>query len=105
VAGAADPLDDPVSFYVTTFAQAGTPTRKFQSAPPHDQNTAYYVTNVQLLRAVAAYMVIFVHIEALLTPLAINGPWLAAAAAGVDIFFVISGFIMVHTTRERRPTP
>lgn len=57
--------------------------------------------NVQALRALAAFMVVFVHIEALAV-MAGAGPRLFEAGnAGVDIFFVISGFIMVFTTGRR----
>lgn len=60
------------------------------------------VVAIQMLRAIAATMVVFVHIDTQLTRLnygAIGSWWLAS---GVDIFFVISGFIM-WTSVERRP--
>ena len=52
------------------------------------------IYNIQVLRAVAALLVVYVH----LWPLAgrLGAP--AFGSAGVDIFFVISGFIMVYTT-------
>ena len=63
---------------------------------------------IQYLRAIAALMVAYFHlcsqIEAY-TP-ALSGPaWLGVAQfpAGVDIFFVISGFIMVVTSRKLGP--
>jgi hypothetical protein len=56
---------------------------------------------VQALRGIAALGVVFYHVKELLN----GGPWLdlgtrafAGGEAGVDLFFVISGFIMVHTT-------
>jgi exopolysaccharide production protein ExoZ len=60
------------------------------------------LSNVQNLRALAAYMVVVHHV------LTLNlGPHLAGqvpriGASGVDVFFVVSGFIMVHTTRGER---
>ena len=51
------------------------------------------ITNLQVLRAVAALAVVVYH-----TDLHING--VHSELMGVAIFFVISGFIMVHITRE-----
>jgi peptidoglycan/LPS O-acetylase OafA/YrhL len=56
------------------------------------------LSNIQVLRAVAATLVIFVHLKILLS--AIGLP--AFGASGVDLFFVISGYIMVYTTFGRR---
>jgi exopolysaccharide production protein ExoZ len=59
------------------------------------------VTAIQMLRGVAASMVVFVHIDSELTRVRLpplGSGWLAS---GVDIFFVISGFIM-WTSVERR---
>jgi exopolysaccharide production protein ExoZ len=61
--------------------------------------------NIQQLRALAAYMVVFVHLEPLLAPLGLGARFVSFAASGVDIFFVISGFIMVHTTQRDPPSP
>lgn len=57
------------------------------------------INNIQLLRAAAAYMVALHHIQS-----KYGGNDLGAL--GVDIFFVISGFIMVFTnySRPRSPT-
>lgn len=54
-----------------------------------------YLAGIQILRAVAALMVVFNH-----SLREISAPdWLTTlGAAGVDIFFVISGFIMVLVT-------
>ena len=57
--------------------------------------------NVQVLRAFAALLVIFVHLDQLLSRLGVP----LFGGAGIDIFFVISGFIMVYTTMDREITP
>jgi len=58
------------------------------------------IKNVQSLRATAAFLVVFVHLSGLLKTL--NLP--AFGTGGVDLFFVISGFVMVHATRAHKPT-
>lgn len=59
------------------------------------------IDNIQVLRAVAALLVVFVHLDVFLRALAVE-PF---GHGGVDLFFVISGFIMVYTTRARPLTP
>jgi peptidoglycan/LPS O-acetylase OafA/YrhL len=59
------------------------------------------VRNVQALRGLAALLVIFAHLETVLPRIGLQ-PF---GYAGVDIFFVISGFIMVYTTANRDVTP
>ena len=62
-----------------------------------------FLPTVQALRALAALMVVLYHVES-----GINGwfsprvalPSSTAGAAGVDLFFLISGFIMVLTSRR-----
>ncbi|KAA0973003.1 acyltransferase [Pseudomonas sp. ANT_H12B] len=56
---------------------------------PFPQAPADKLDSVQMLRAIAALAVVFFHI-----PLFRNGDW------GVDIFFVISGFIMAMVTAQ-----
>ncbi|WP_421785832.1 acyltransferase family protein [Hyphobacterium sp.] len=68
------------------------------------ETTAIRLSNIQALRAVAALLVVAIHIQAnelraSADPLL--SPWLYHGVAGVDLFFVISGFIMVHVTRGR----
>jgi exopolysaccharide production protein ExoZ len=63
------------------------------------------LVNIQFLRFVAAMMVVVYHAGAHVGAAGANPGGLFAAAeavgfAGVDVFFVISGFIMFHTTRE-----
>jgi len=58
------------------------------------------INNVQGLRALAALMVVFVHLGLLLATLGLP----MFGATGVDLFFVISGFVMVHTTKPRPPS-
>ena len=57
-----------------------------------------YLTSIQALRAVAALAVLYLHTNIMLS---YNAGYPAetisnAGAAGVDIFFVISGFVMLH---------
>ncbi len=60
---------------------------------------------IQYLRAVAALMVVWVHALYIIPGAAqqFNAP--NFGGAGVDLFFVISGFIMVVTTAEKELTP
>ncbi len=62
--------------------------------------------NVQLLRFIAAMLVVIYHIaqripESSVISYQLFGLVESFGFAGVDIFFVISGFIMVYTTRGR----
>jgi peptidoglycan/LPS O-acetylase OafA/YrhL len=60
------------------------------------------IANLQLLRGVAALMVVLIHMQGLLAPALPASAFGGSLHAGVDIFFVISGFVMVYVT-ERRP--
>ncbi|WP_018997116.1 acyltransferase family protein [Hirschia maritima] len=59
------------------------------------------LVGLQNLRAVAAYSVVVFHILAALNT---SEPWLigniSVAAAGVDVFFVLSGFVMVYVAKD-----
>ncbi|CAN7414150.1 acyltransferase family protein [Phenylobacterium sp. LjRoot219] len=61
--------------------------------------------NLQMLRALAAYLVVLVHAEPLAVRAGLPERSLHFGASGVDLFFVISGMIMVITTADRRHTP
>jgi len=58
------------------------------------------IDNIQVLRGVAAFGVVLLHLYPML--LAVWGVRLPVAwgASGVDVFFVISGFIMVYTNAD-----
>lgn len=62
--------------------------------PSCDRRPRSLLTNLQYVRAVAAYLVVLYHAR-LLTTLGQSLP-LEFGRAGVDIFFVISGFIIQH---------
>jgi exopolysaccharide production protein ExoZ len=59
------------------------------------------LVNIQALRGLAACLVIFVHLDVFLGALG----FITFGSCGVDIFFVISGFIMVYTTQSRHVGP
>jgi exopolysaccharide production protein ExoZ len=60
------------------------------------------LSNVQALRALAAFAVAIGHLQPLAMQIHPALGWVGLGRAGVDLFFVISGFIMVYTT-ERQP--
>ena len=61
--------------------------------------------NIQALRAVAAFLVVFVHIDRLAELAGFRAGTTVFGNTGVDLFFVISGFIMVVTVTERPQSP
>lgn len=61
--------------------------------------------NVQALRGLAALLVVFVHLEVLAKLAGLPAGATVFGNSGVDIFFVISGLIMVVTTSGRNQTP
>ena len=63
------------------------------------------IKNLHVLRAVAALMVVYVHIGPEMRQVYDNFPMLVSGNAGVDIFFVLSGFLMVLTTEQSKLTP
>lgn len=60
------------------------------------------LNNIQNLRALAAYAVVVYHclIRFLHPTDPLGRSYLDLPSGGVDLFFIISGFVMVHTTRE-----
>ncbi|MDB5443952.1 MAG: acyltransferase [Phenylobacterium sp.] len=61
--------------------------------------------NVQALRGLAAFLVVFVHLERLAVLAGLPAGLTVFGNSGVDVFFVISGLIMVVTTSGRKQTP
>ncbi|THD82659.1 MAG: acyltransferase [Phenylobacterium sp.] len=61
--------------------------------------------NVQALRGLAAFLVVFVHLERLAELAGLKPGLMVLGNSGVDVFFVISGLIMVVTTSGRKQTP
>ncbi len=55
------------------------------------------IEGIQYLRGIAALMVVLFHSRSYFTDIA---AWTGVGARGVDLFFVISGFIMAHSTRH-----
>lgn len=62
------------------------------------------LANVQALRGIAALLVVFSHlliIEQKYSPDQFLDTWMSFGQVGVDLFFVISGFIMVHVASNK----
>jgi exopolysaccharide production protein ExoZ len=76
-------------------------SRLLDDAAGERRSSGAVIENIQCLRALAAALVVFVHLEVFLRALGL-APF---GYGGVDLFFVISGFIMVHTTRRKRISP
>jgi exopolysaccharide production protein ExoZ len=77
---------------------------------PKRDTTTPRIVSIQILRAVAALSVMFAHLWSFFWTLGLGGafPNFDFGAAGVDLFFVISGFIMVYVSESlfgRRGSP
>ena len=70
------------------------------TTPDSHIRTAPQVDSIQALRAIAALLVLFSHAEPSLAEFGYLNtiPNFTMGAVGVDLFFVISGFIMVYTS-------
>ncbi|MEN7536094.1 acyltransferase family protein [Aurantiacibacter flavus] len=62
------------------------------------------IYNFQALRAFAVFLVLFVHVEDLVASVGISQSMLAFGNVGVDLFFVLSGFVIVHSTIKTNPS-
>lgn len=81
-------------------ASSGLATGAFPQ-PGRDATAVDIVYNLQALRGVAALLVVMLHVDVLLAQVGLP----KFGGGGVDVFFVISGFVMVHATRARAVTP
>ncbi len=63
------------------------------------------IYNLQILRAVASYLVFLTHFGLYIGPVLPRPDLFAFGASGVDVFFVLSGFIMFVSTSGRRESP
>lgn len=70
------------------------------------ETTRQSFVGIQCMRGLAALMIVFYHLEVQTKRLEMPWPHLPVLQAGVDIFFVISGFIMwwISATRPDRTT-
>lgn len=62
------------------------------------------IYNFQALRALAALLVTFVHIDIFVAATGLTHRHLDFGNFGVDLFFVLSGFVIVHSTAKSDPT-
>ena len=64
--------------------------------------------NIQALRGIAALMVVVYHARPHFSAMGLSNPIYESIAnfgfIGVDIFFVISGFVMAKTTVDKKPS-
>jgi len=67
------------------------------------------LNNLQILRAVACLFVVVFHLSGVLSASGyqnmINSYFLKFGASGVDLFFVISGFVMIYIQVRRKTSP
>ncbi len=77
-----------------------SPAPVAHNAPQMTADRPATVYNIQALRGLAAMFVVCLHLEPAFTALGVPPP-----AGGVELFFVISGFIMTLTTRRVPTSP
>jgi peptidoglycan/LPS O-acetylase OafA/YrhL len=78
-------------------------TRPDADAIPAGRRPSVLV-NIQALRAFAALLVVFVHLKLMAVRSGLATTSMDFGNAGVDVFFVISGVIMVFSTERRETT-
>lgn len=75
------------------------------ASPAREAGSSTHFTSLQALRGIAALAVLMFHLRAVeakyIPGEAVLGTAAAHADAGVDLFFVISGFVMAHVGRGR----
>lgn len=77
-----------------------TPEKIVSTAPGKPRGGPSEVLSIQFLRFVAAFAVVIFHSQQALSKgaYATLGYWFELGAAGVHVFFVISGFVIMHTS-------
>jgi peptidoglycan/LPS O-acetylase OafA/YrhL len=80
-----------------------TRLRAHRPTPPAGSST---VENIQALRGIAALLVVVAHLSFPMSVLCFQAgqlasPWMNYGASGVDIFFVISGYVICLTASKR----
>ena len=63
------------------------------------------IAPIQALRGIAALAVLLWHASVRVDPVTLAAFMQPASVMGVDLFFLVSGFIMVHTTRDSDGSP
>ncbi|MBK5518838.1 acyltransferase [Pseudomonas sp. TH10] len=64
------------------------------------------IYSIQYLRGLAAILVLLSHSLFKIDQITgVSTEWFTIGSSGVDLFFIISGFIMCHATANRTITP
>ncbi len=72
-----------------------------ETAPAHHAGAGETLYSIQYLRAIAAYLVVIFHVTASLNSETGSGTIFRVGAIGVDVFFILSGFLMAMLVAER----
>jgi exopolysaccharide production protein ExoZ len=87
----------------------GNSSQPDPAAAPAKPSPGHMLDNIQALRFFAAFAVVLYHSRKLFNELGCQGDvflqWAQFGSAGVDVFFVISGYVMWHTTSHSPRTP